>query len=47
VRRGDLARAHRRYTGPLFPSSQAPGIARERRRLHRMMRRGTAPPSAL
>jgi hypothetical protein len=45
--RGDLARAHRRYAGPLFPSSQAPGIARERRRLHRMMRRGTAPPSAL
>ena len=45
--RGDMARAHRRYAGPLFPSSQAPGIVRERRRLSRMLRRGSTPPSAL
>jgi hypothetical protein len=45
--RGDMARAHRRYGGPLFPSSQAPGIVRERRRLSRLLRRGSTPPSAL
>ena len=45
--RGDMARAHRRQAGPLFPSSQAPGIVRERRRLSRMLRRGSMPPSAL
>ena len=45
--RGDVARAHRRYAGPLFPSSQNQGIVRERRRLSRMLRRGSTPPSAL
>jgi len=45
--RGELARAHRRYAGALFPSSRAPGIVRERRRLAALVRRGSTPPSAL